>query len=277
MLDRYLREVAAGARPDQESYLRAHPDLAEPLRGVFRTLEFVEATGRCLHSADLERGRTLGDFRILREIGRGGMGVVYEAVQISLKRHVALKVLPASALLSGGAPERFRREAATAARLHHTNIVPVHASGVEDGVEYYAMQYIEGGSLASHLEWLRKSAAPPGRDYFECVARWGMQAAEALAYAHANGAIHRDIKPSNLLLDRRGRAARRTSSRHWCGWGVASAPPAASTCGRAWTRACLFTSSTAWRRRCWHGLRPTSSGRTGLKRTASRERTFESK
>jgi Flp pilus assembly protein TadD len=203
VLDRYLQELAEGRSPDQEAYVRAHPELADALRGVFKTLDFVEATSRSLDGSKLERDQQLGEYRIVREVGRGGMGVVYEAVQASLNRRVALKVLPAGALLSGSAAERFAREAATAGRLHHTNIVPVYGVGQEQGVHYYAMQFIEGRSLSDHLTALRAGRTTPGRDYFRRVARWGQQVAEALEYAHRQGTIHRDVKPSNLLLDGR--------------------------------------------------------------------------
>src|SRR5262249_52279477 len=98
----------------------------------------------------------LGDYRLLREVGRGGMGVVYEAVQESLGRHVALKVLAAYSRLSPTHLERFRREARAAARLHHTNIVPVHGVGECDGVHYYAMQFIPGQGLDEVLKEVKR-------------------------------------------------------------------------------------------------------------------------
>jgi hypothetical protein len=121
------------------------------------------------------------------------MGVVYEAEQLSLKRRVALKVLSAQAL--GGAEARFRREAELIARLHHTHIVPVIAFGNERGWHYYAMPLIDGRGLDA-VRAAEACPLDPRR-----VAGWGLQAAEALAHAHARGIIHRDIKPSNLLLD----------------------------------------------------------------------------
>lgn len=203
VLDQYLDELASGGSPDQEVYLRANPDLSDALRGVFKTLDFVEATSRSLNASQLEQGQQLGEFRIIREVGRGGMGVVYEAIQAPLNRRVALKVLPGGALLSESAAERFAREAATAGKLHHSNIVPVYAVGEEQGIHYYAMQFIEGQSLSEHLRMMRSGKIKPGRDYFSRVAQWGQQTADALAHAHAQGTIHRDIKPSNLLLDPR--------------------------------------------------------------------------
>src|SRR5207245_3539962 len=103
-----------------------------------------------LAAADaVEPPEALGDFRIVRELGRGGMGVVYEAVQLSLGRRVALKVLPFAAALDAKQLQRFKNEAQAAAHLHHTNIVPVYAVGVERGVHFYAMQLIAGQNLAA--------------------------------------------------------------------------------------------------------------------------------
>jgi serine/threonine protein kinase len=184
--------------------------------------------------------RRLGDFAIVRELGRGGMGVVYEARQLSLNRQVALKVLGGGLGLTPKAVHRFRREAEAAAKLHHTNIVPVYATGEEDGAHFYAMELIAGPSLDKVLHQLRLSrsgraaVAEPapglvqttdlvegagaaeeaglsasslssGGAYFDTVARMVAEVADALEYAHRQGVVHRDIKPSNLLLSPAGR------------------------------------------------------------------------
>lgn len=180
----------------------------------------------------------LGDFRILREIGRGGMGFVYEAEQISLGRRVALKILPFAELLDERQLQRFQNEVRTAALLDHPHIVRIHAVGRERGVHYYAMQLIRGRNLAELISELQGTTPPgdlpsPGeptaeaatpkatdlpsssasslspasrrsRDHYRALAQLGLQAAQALAYAHQLGIVHRDIKPSNLLLDARG-------------------------------------------------------------------------
>src|SRR5947207_14133144 len=100
--------------------------------------------------------RKLGDFRIIREVGKAGMGIVYEAEQVSLGRHVALKVLPKNLLLDARAKRRFEREAKAAAKLHHTNIVPVFGVGEHDGMPYYVMQFIQGLGLDQVLEELKR-------------------------------------------------------------------------------------------------------------------------
>jgi WD40 repeat protein/tRNA A-37 threonylcarbamoyl transferase component Bud32 len=155
-------------------------------------------------------------YEIQRELGRGGMGVVYEANQQALGRRVALKVLPT---LPGQDPRRvsrFKREVRAAARLHHTNIVPVFEVGEDAGLWFYAMQYIPGQPISDVLSAIRRHApgsvglggsspdADPAR-YFREVATAGKQVAEALACAHDHGVLHRDIKPANLIADDSGR------------------------------------------------------------------------
>ena len=149
------------------------------------------------------------------------MGVVYEAEEERLSRRVALKVLPASLLMQPKQVQRFEREARAAARLHHTNIVPVYGVGEQGGHHYYFMQYIEGKSLAAVLDELEQERSSAGSiglaagrlgfarsiraaDAYRRVAQIGLQVAEALDHAHRQGVLHRDIKPSNLLEDENG-------------------------------------------------------------------------
>lgn len=296
--DRYRR----GERPALSEYTDKYPAMAERILKLFPALAVMEEFGsvagpdagpHCAMPGGGASPRQLGEYRILREVGRGGMGVVYEAVQESLGRHVALKVLPVQNWKSPTHLERFRREARSVARLHHTNIVTVFGVGECDGVHYYAMQFIHGQSLDNVLDELKRlrrnrsasadeqpavggrhrlalsaslaeglmigrfpdfaaaatvsvpsgglagagAATPPfvswggeaktghsGSDrlkstdtgnrselasqidgeYALGVARVGVQAAEALAYAHSQGILHRDIKPGNLLLDTQG-------------------------------------------------------------------------
>ncbi|MBV9125027.1 MAG: protein kinase, partial [Planctomycetes bacterium] len=197
VLDQYLADLQAGRAPDRAQLLAAHPELGSQLESCLAGIEFIHRAAQPSSGAPTR----LGDFRIVREIGRGGMGVVYEAEQLSLKRRVALKVLRFGAVADAEVLQRFQREAQTVAHLHHTNIVPIFAVGCEQGVHYYAMQFIEGRSLAAVLTEAQLASRPLAAKE---VARWGLQAAEALAYAHQRGVIHRDIKPSNLLLDPEG-------------------------------------------------------------------------
>ncbi len=144
-------------------------------------------------------GRVLGDFRLEHLIGRGGMGVVYEAIQISLGRRVAVKILPATFALLASRTERFRREAQAAARLRHPNLVAIYTIGDDAGLAYFAMELITGESLSSRIR--ERAGLPRTPSEFDSLARLAQQVADALAYAHEQGVIHRDIKPSNILLE----------------------------------------------------------------------------
>ena len=166
-LDRLAAEFAAryrrGERPTLEEYADRYPELAEEIRDLFPAMVGLEKAEeiRKDQSGDESPDRApalsqVGDFRILREVGRGGMGVVYEAEQISLGRQVALKVLPAGPRRDGKALERFRHEARAAARLHHTNIVPVFEVGQEGDILYYTMQFIRGQGLDLVVEELKR-------------------------------------------------------------------------------------------------------------------------
>src|SRR5262249_57429136 len=135
-------------------------EVLEVVRGVRRTLR---AGAEAATPFALPERAALGDFRLVRELGRGGMGVVYEAEQLSLGRKVALKVLPLAAALDPRQLQRFRHEAQAAAQLHHPHIVPVYGVGTERSVHYYAMQFIDGRSLADLVEDMRPAATASPR------------------------------------------------------------------------------------------------------------------
>jgi hypothetical protein len=171
-LDRYRK----GERPPLKEYIDRHPELAAEIREVFPAMAMMEniaVAESSLEGQTSEVSKTwevslkqLGDYRIIREIGHGGMGVVYEDEQVSLGRHVALKVLPSQALADAKHKRRFEREARAAAKLHHTNIVPVFGVGEHEGVPYYVMQFIQGLGLdvvieeLSHLQRQRGDGVP---------------------------------------------------------------------------------------------------------------------
>jgi serine/threonine protein kinase len=157
ILEEFMTKLEAGARLSPEDLTARCPALAEPLKACLASLELLhnaslglrdQATPEQPFAAECQTDLSrLGDFQLVCEIGRGGMGVVYEAKQIPLGRRVALKVLPFAAALDSQQLQRFKNEAQAAACLHHTNIVPVFGVGCERDVHYYAMQYIEGQTL----------------------------------------------------------------------------------------------------------------------------------
>lgn len=143
-------------------------------------------------------GNTIGSYEVLRELGQGGMGIVYKAHEQSLQRVVALKVLPEHLARDPSFVRRFQREAQAAAQLNHPNIVTIHAVGESGGVHFIAMEYIRGKTLGHHIQ-------EQGQLDVRHALRIARQSAEALAEAHRRGIIHRDIKPSNIMLDEAGR------------------------------------------------------------------------
>ena len=242
LADAYVARLRSGDQPAIEEYVAQYPDRADELRSLLPAAALLEriAVSSRLDAQCGSKGATaiqlpqeFGDFTILRVIGSGGMGIVYEAFQQSLGRHVALKAMSLPALLNAKHLERFHYEAKAAARLQHNHIVPIFAVGELNGLHYYAMQFVQGHSLHDELCALRdyrsgcfegtnrdgnsaaespKSSAPflLGNakqfdvEYYRIVACIGLQVAEALAYAHSEGVLHRDIKPSNLLVDAQG-------------------------------------------------------------------------
>ena len=215
---------------DREKVIGEHPDLAEELRARFTAVDVLKEGFAGLRDQEARSSHPceIGDFRIVREIGRGGMGVVYEAEQKRMRRKVALKVLSASVTGAPHAVKRFQREARAAGQLQHTNIVPVYDLDQHAGQWYYAMELVEGRSLSDVIDELRRarpteeglakaamSERPDSvtrftgtgtgdRAYHLRAAELFAGVAEALDLAHQEGIIHRDVKPANLLLDTDG-------------------------------------------------------------------------
>jgi WD40 repeat protein/serine/threonine protein kinase len=169
LIDRLAEEFAAryraGERPAVDEYTNRHPHLAAAIRELLPAMIEIEHVKEGLDDEPVTPApppRQLGDFHILREVGRGGMGVVYEAEQVSLGRHVALKVPSAKTLRDPKQRRRFEREARTAAKLHHTNIVPVYGVGEHEGTPYYAMQFIQGRGLDEVIEELGRMGSGGG-------------------------------------------------------------------------------------------------------------------
>ena len=225
LAEEYAARLRSGETVEIEEYVARYPEQAQLIRSIFPSIKMVEQVSQRSEqdqrtwSAQSERQpllrplESLGDFQIVREIGRGGMGVVYEAVQRSLKRRVALKVV--SALVAGSETqrERFRREAESAAGLHHTNIVPVFGIGEDHGLQYYAMQLIDGVPLSDVIDQLRLGAmAGPGAKTIEM---------RAVAQTIPNGAptgtssgwqSFNALEAANLLMRRPASSANPTVS-----------------------------------------------------------------
>jgi len=209
VLAAYMQRVDAGEPVNREELLRQHPDLADELRAYFEASDRVEqmagpAGANTLRQAEpapasvapLGVVRYFGDYELLEEIGRGGMGVIYKARQVSLNRIVAVKMILAGQLAGEADIQRFRTEAEAAANLQHPNIVAIHEVGEHEGQHYFSMDYVEGQSLA---EMVREHPLPAKQSaaYLKAIA-------EAIHYAHQKGILHRDLKPSNVLIDRAG-------------------------------------------------------------------------
>jgi len=208
-VERELRR-RAGEEPTAEEYRGRFPDYAAMVDAVFApepgqsartdpTSTAVFTPGQVTEDADLAPGthvRYFGDYELLLELGRGSMGVVYKARQISLNRLVALKMIRSAALASGDDLRRFHNEAEAIATLDHPHIVPILEVGSHEGQSYFSMKLIDGPSLERKLT---DYASDP-----KAAARLMTQAAQAVHHAHQRGILHRDLKPANILLDAEG-------------------------------------------------------------------------
>jgi WD40 repeat protein len=214
LLVAYIEATEAGCPPSREEPLARHPEFAAELAEFLDGRERIERAVAPLHPAPaspsemltlpptegytvrpLSKVRQFGEYELLDEIARGGMGVVYKARQVSLKRIVALKMILAGQFASPAEVQRFRTEAESAAHLDHPNIVPIYEVGDHEGQHYFSMKWIDGGSLAS-----RKQLAADPRTAATLLER----VARAVHHAHQRGILHRDLKPSNILIDGQG-------------------------------------------------------------------------
>lgn len=240
LVTRFIDEARRGLSPSIEDYSRRNADLADEIRELFPLLTTLEEWSvqkevECVADSfpTDDRLRFMGDYRLLREVGRGGMGVVFEAVHISSSHRAAVKVLPLRYIADlARRQDQLRREAATLAQLRHRNIVPVYSFGEHAGYCYYVMQFVDGVNLGWLFQRLRDNPEPVrlaeishaaagdiqlhtstaepsqkflARDSWNGFAKIGIQVAQALAHAHERGVLHNDIKPGNLLLNLEGR------------------------------------------------------------------------
>jgi len=201
ILAEYMDRLDSGEPVDREAFVTAHAEVAEELRAHFAAEDAIsDLIGRSapvvasLTTAPLPR--RFGDYELLEEIGRGGMGVVYRAHHRSLDRAVAVKLMLAGQLAGEQDVRRFQGEAQAAASLKHPHIVAIHEVGAEQGQHYFSMDHIEGQSLSA----LVRSDPLPHRKAAEYVAK----VARAIHFAHEHGVLHRDLKPANILIDGNG-------------------------------------------------------------------------
>ena len=198
-----------GQHVDINAVCKEHPEFADELRELWGAVMIADAAGSSDLHATLSSGSSrdapamsfelpcrFGDYDLLEELGRGGMGIVYRARQISLNREVALKMILQGQLASQPDRERFQAEAEAAARLDHPGIVPVHEVGAIDGQPYFSMKYVRGETLTQRLT-AGLVSPKEGAGILASVAR-------AIHYAHRQGVLHRDLKPSNILIDGEG-------------------------------------------------------------------------
>jgi serine/threonine-protein kinase len=195
ILDELVAAKRSGRDPDLEQTAARHPDLAEDLRSLWATVWVAEEMARPV-AAELAEGRRFGDYELLEELGRGGMGVVSRAREVQRGRVVAIKRLLRGPESAPQDIERFSVEAQAASRLAHPHLVPVFHVGEYDDQPFFTMQYVEGTTLA------RKLADGPMAAMD--AARLLIPVCQAIHYAHGHGVVHRDLKPSNILMDLQG-------------------------------------------------------------------------
>ena len=230
----FIEDCRDRDEPPIEEYCDRYPHLADQIVELFPMIAALETMKKSEDQVTARNATTrplrltqLGDFKIVKEIGRGGMGIVYQAWQKTLDRHVALKVLPKASLLAPESLQRFRQEARMAARLHHSNIVSLYGVGEHDGYHFLVMELVDGVSLdkviqhqaienpsdseeSDHeFQLIAKIASPlqdnKGGNPWKKIAALGRDAADALQFAFEHNVLHRDIKPANVLLDVDGR------------------------------------------------------------------------
>ncbi len=199
LVEEYLEAMRKGIAPALADFAASHPDYADELQDLLKGMVEMESLSVSTRSAAVYAGRypeSLGGYRLLERIGAGGMGTVFRALQESLNREVAVKILSPVWNADDRHREAFENESRVIAALHHTNIVEVFGAGQEGDYRYYVMSLVQGQGVTPAC--IRK--AYPGQPYEQAVAHVGLQAAQALAYAHSCGVLHRDVKPGNLLL-----------------------------------------------------------------------------